>query len=291
MLPGIKPEWRRALFEPGCADIDVAALHAAYLSAFRRRRRVGSNRRAARTRDRAADALDGRACGRLTLGRGHDRQRRGCLGRSRLPTPARCRPARHRSQAQDDGPAAGRPLRASRICRSSMTRPEPSTSRGRATAPLWLSPHDEIASDPCDAAPEEIDVATAIDRFQSVVDWPVEAVERSWAGLRSFAPDRLPVYGFDSRRAGLLLVRGAGRVRDPDLARGGEDGRGAAARASSPTRWSRKSIRRSSRPRASTLRLNEMGRRGSRLPSPTIQQGNERVGDGPLLTAGYRYQK
>src|SRR6185295_12067744 len=35
-LPGIKPQWRRALFEPGCADIDVAALHAAYLRQFRR---------------------------------------------------------------------------------------------------------------------------------------------------------------------------------------------------------------------------------------------------------------
>ena len=40
-------------------------------------------------------------------------------------------------------------------------------------------------------------MATAIDRFEQVVDWPIEAVERSWAGLRSFAPDRLPVYGFD----------------------------------------------------------------------------------------------
>src|SRR5690348_5788202 len=35
LVPGIRPEWRRALFEPGCADIDVAALHAAYLRAFR----------------------------------------------------------------------------------------------------------------------------------------------------------------------------------------------------------------------------------------------------------------
>src|SRR5438067_10251633 len=36
LVPGIKPEWRRALFEPGCADIDVAALHSAYLRQFRR---------------------------------------------------------------------------------------------------------------------------------------------------------------------------------------------------------------------------------------------------------------
>src|SRR6185369_6300086 len=70
--------------------------------------------------------------------------------------------------------------------------------KGESDNRIWVSPHDETASDPCDAAAEELDVATAIDRFESVVDWPVEAVERSWAGLRSFAPDRLPVFGFDS---------------------------------------------------------------------------------------------
>ena len=36
LVPGILPEWRRALFEPGCADIDVAALHAGYLKQFRK---------------------------------------------------------------------------------------------------------------------------------------------------------------------------------------------------------------------------------------------------------------
>jgi D-arginine dehydrogenase len=61
---------------------------------------------------------------------------------------------------------------------------------------LWLSPHDEIATAACDAQPEEIDVALAIDRLEGAVDWRIEAVERKWAGLRSFAPDRLPVYGF-----------------------------------------------------------------------------------------------
>jgi D-arginine dehydrogenase len=64
---------------------------------------------------------------------------------------------------------------------------------------LWLSPHDEVPTEPCDAAAEEIDIALAIDRFEHVVDWRVAALERPWAGLRSFAPDRLPVYGFAER--------------------------------------------------------------------------------------------
>ena len=75
---------------------------------------------------------------------------------------------------------------------------------------IWLSPHDETPSPPCDAAPEEIDVALAIERFGNVVDWTVERVERRWAGLRSFAPDRLPVYGFDAHVPGLFWFAGQG---------------------------------------------------------------------------------
>jgi D-arginine dehydrogenase len=35
-------------------------------------------------------------------------------------------------------------------------------------------------------------------------------VERKWAGLRSFAPDRLPVYGFDPMREGFFWFAGQG---------------------------------------------------------------------------------
>jgi len=82
--------------------------------------------------------------------------------------------------------------------------------KGEGDSSVWLSPHDEIATDPCDAAPEEIDIATAIDRFESVVDWSIERVERSWAGLRSFARDRLPVYGFDAHAPGFFWCAGQG---------------------------------------------------------------------------------
>jgi D-arginine dehydrogenase len=82
--------------------------------------------------------------------------------------------------------------------------------KGESDSSVWLSPHDEIETDPCDAAPEEIDIATAIDRFEQVVDWSVERVERSWAGLRSFAPDRLPVYGFDADVPGFFWCAGQG---------------------------------------------------------------------------------
>ncbi|WBO23497.1 NAD(P)/FAD-dependent oxidoreductase [Sphingomonas abietis] len=82
--------------------------------------------------------------------------------------------------------------------------------KAEAGGRLWLSPHDETPTLPVDAAPEEIDVAVAIDRMAGLVDWRVERVERSWAGLRSFAPDRLPVYGFDAAVPGFFWCAGQG---------------------------------------------------------------------------------
>jgi D-arginine dehydrogenase len=82
--------------------------------------------------------------------------------------------------------------------------------KGESDSSIWLTPHDEIDTDPCDAVPEEIDIATAIARFEQVVDWPVLRVERSWAGLRTFAPDRVPVYGFDANAKGFFWCAGQG---------------------------------------------------------------------------------
>jgi D-arginine dehydrogenase len=75
---------------------------------------------------------------------------------------------------------------------------------------LWLSPHDETPTEPCDAAPEELDVAIAIDRFQQITDWRIEGVERRWAGLRSFAPDRAPVYGINPEQPAFCWYAGQG---------------------------------------------------------------------------------
>ena len=75
---------------------------------------------------------------------------------------------------------------------------------------LCLSPHDETPSPPCDAAPEEMDVARAIDRFECPPKWRIEAVERRWAGLRSFSPDRLPVYGAEPEGPCFMWCAGQG---------------------------------------------------------------------------------
>ena len=75
---------------------------------------------------------------------------------------------------------------------------------------LWVSPADEDPVDPHDAWPDDMVLAEGIDRFQSMVDMEVTRVERSWAGLRTFAPDRTPVAGAEPEAEGFVWLVGQG---------------------------------------------------------------------------------
>jgi D-arginine dehydrogenase len=75
---------------------------------------------------------------------------------------------------------------------------------------LLLSPADATPSEPCDAAPDEMDVAIAVDRVQQAADLPVRRVNHAWAGLRTFGPDGLPVVGYDPAVEGLFWLAGQG---------------------------------------------------------------------------------
>lgn len=75
---------------------------------------------------------------------------------------------------------------------------------------LLLSPANEDPMDPCDVAPEEMDIALAVDRFERLTSMPVPRIARRWAGLRSFVADRSPVAGFDARAEGFFWLAGQG---------------------------------------------------------------------------------
>jgi D-arginine dehydrogenase len=75
---------------------------------------------------------------------------------------------------------------------------------------LLASPADETPSPPCDARPEDLDVAVAIDRITAACELEVSHVRRRWAGLRSFVADRSPVVGFDLRAPGFFWLAGQG---------------------------------------------------------------------------------
>ncbi len=208
LVPGIRQRWTKALFEPGCADIDVAGLHAAYLRRFRQAGgTIATRARVARGARREGGWLltleDGSSVDTALLvnaaGAWADAVASACGARPLGIAPKR------RTMVQ---------LRVGRsgLARLPLVDDAAGTFyfKGEGERSVWLSPHDEVATDPCDAAPDEIAIATAIDRFQQVVDWPVERVERSWAGLRSFARDRLPVYGFDAHAPGFFWCAGQG---------------------------------------------------------------------------------
>lgn len=75
---------------------------------------------------------------------------------------------------------------------------------------VMVSPADETACPPHDAYPEELDVATAIDRLETVTTLNIRRVITSWAGLRTFMPDRLPSIGFDPGVEGFFWLAGQG---------------------------------------------------------------------------------
>jgi D-arginine dehydrogenase len=207
LLPGLRDKWVAGVLEPSCRDIDVAGLHGLYLAQARRngaKLLTGAEVRGLR-RDGGGWAVETAAGSFRTsvlvdsAGAWADR-----VAAMAGAVQVGLQPYRRTlSQLRVDPPAPGDlPLVMDALERFYF-KPE---AGGR----LWLSPHDETPCDPCDCAPEELDVAIAVDRLEQAVDWKVERVERSWAGLRTFAPDRRPVYGFDPAAPGFFWCAGQG---------------------------------------------------------------------------------
>lgn len=75
----------------------------------------------------------------------------------------------------------------------------------------WLvSPAEEDPTEPHDAWADDMVLAEGIARYQAHVAEEVTRVETSWAGLRTFAPDRTPVIGPDPVAPGYFWCAGQG---------------------------------------------------------------------------------
>ena len=75
----------------------------------------------------------------------------------------------------------------------------------------WLiSPSEEDPISPQDAWADEMVLAEGIARYQEMVTEEVKRVETTWAGLRSFAPDRALVIGRDTSAPSFLWLAGQG---------------------------------------------------------------------------------
>ncbi len=206
-VKGLAPFWTQGIYGPACCDIDVAALHAAYL----RKARQNGVKIVTRAEVQSLE----QKYGQWDLG--------GKSRHFRAKTVVNAAGAWADEVAKLAGvrPLGHQPLRRT-VAQVKLQKAVPETlplvidfhgnfyfkpaSNGR----LWLSPQDESLSRPCDAAPEEMDIAKAISKLQEATDWQVVAVEKKWAGLRTFAPDRLPVYGFDPQETGFFWCTGQG---------------------------------------------------------------------------------
>lgn len=207
IIPAMKQDWTLGLWEEACADIDVGALHGQYLSEAKKGGATLLTRFRVDHLERLSDGW--------RIGAG-DKQ----IDAARIVNAAG-------AWADELAALAGvKPLGLTPLRRTIMQLrlADEVAENGPLTLAIdesfyfkpvgdrriWLSPHDEIPDIARDVSPEELDVAVAIDRFERAVDVKIEALERSWAGLRTFAPDRLPVIGADPADSGFFWLAGQG---------------------------------------------------------------------------------
>ncbi len=179
-----------------CGNMDVAALHQGYVRAAKK---MGLEVQLETPFEKAERTKGG---WRVQLGRDHIEARVivNCAGAWGDDVAARC----------DISPVGLEPLR-----RTLVTIPNPEGLPFDKTLPVVLdfdeafyfkpegdgylvSPADETLSEPCDSQPELEDVAVAVDHFERATNSSVARIEAKWSGLRTFAPDRAPVIGFEA---------------------------------------------------------------------------------------------
>ncbi len=75
---------------------------------------------------------------------------------------------------------------------------------------LIVSPGDEDPAEPHDAWADDMVLAEGLARYEEMVTTPVTRLLASWAGLRTFAPDRTLVIGFAPDDPGFFWLAGQG---------------------------------------------------------------------------------
>lgn len=198
-----------ALAVPGDGRLDVHELLSSYLRHARRRGiacRLGVEAKAL--------VVEGGRCRGVMTGAGVVRARRvvdaggawaGMLGRAAGATPVPIQPKRRTLVTFE--PPPGLPIAGWPLVHCDEQRlyflPE--------AGGVMLSPMDEADMAPCDPRPTDETIAEAFERLRLVAPRLVpRTVRRRWAGLRTFAPDRVHVVGNDPRLPGYFWLAGQG---------------------------------------------------------------------------------
>jgi D-arginine dehydrogenase len=207
MVPILRPDQvTGGLFDPDSQDLDVAAIHQAYLRAFGARGgQVITNAEVTGVGNQAAPWQIETRAGRFeaavvvdAAGAWAD-QVAGLFGVRPLGLTPKRRTAILLEPSVAVDPAWPLVLDADETF---YFKPESGLLLG--------SPADETPIAPCDVQPEELDVALAIERIERAADLHVLRVRRKWAGLRTFAADHTLVIGMDEQVPGFFWLAGQG---------------------------------------------------------------------------------
>lgn len=208
LLPALKPDYAvAAAIEEDAFDMDVAALHQGFLRQLRSSGGVLS----LRSRTGAIDRIGGSWHVQTTGGVFDAPVLVNCAGSwgdlvasQAGVTPLGLTPKRRTGVVIDPAPwqATNWPM-TNDVDHTWYIRPEARTK-------LMVSPADETDMSPHDVQPDEMDVAIAVDRMQNALDIEVRRVEHSWAGLRTFTPDRSFAFGWDASAEGFFWCVGQG---------------------------------------------------------------------------------
>jgi D-arginine dehydrogenase len=208
-VPALRPDYAvAAAIEEDAFDMDVAALHQGFLRQFRARGGTLALRNRASRIERKSGAWHVHTAGDTVFRAGIVVNAAGAWGddvaRIAGLTPLGLTPCRRTGVIIDPSPhaVADWPL-INDAGHTWYARPEARTR-------LMVSPADETPMHPHDVQPDELDIAIAIDRMQQALDIPVRRVERSWAGLRTFTPDRSLGFGWDPDSDGFFWCVGQG---------------------------------------------------------------------------------
>ncbi|MFN2539721.1 MAG: NAD(P)/FAD-dependent oxidoreductase, partial [Mycobacteriales bacterium] len=207
-FPALRPEAiHDAVLDTGGSDIDVLAMHAAYLRALRHHR--GTVVQGSRVK--SLDAEDGGwrvdtdttswSCGHVVNAAG--------AWADQIADLARQPPLGLRPMLRSAFIAPVQPPPGFRDWPLVMDAEERWYARPEGDA-LLASPADETPVSACDARPDELEVARALDALREAMTFPLRSVRTAWAGLRTFTPDRTPVVGESQRGSRFWWCAGQG---------------------------------------------------------------------------------
>jgi D-arginine dehydrogenase len=208
LLPVLRPEVaERGMYEPRAMALDVAAIHQGYVRGARMNGATVVREARVASLERRADVWT------VTTADG---------GLHQAPVAVNAAGA----WADVVAAAAGvRPVGLTALRRTIFMVPSPmEESRGWPNcsevdeafymnpegAQFLCSPADETPCPPSDAKPDEMEIARAIDAINAATTVGVRSVSSSWAGLRTFAPDRNFVVGEDPEASGFFWLAGQG---------------------------------------------------------------------------------